>query len=73
MAKNQLYSNEITTYINDMLTISKPKLLNLKHMKPKELGTQQIHHEDIKGLLTNVAIQVVEFLSGGYKIRKIFA
>ena len=65
---------EITTFINDKLTISKPKLLNLKRMKPKELGTQQIHQEDIKGLLTNVAIQqVVEFSSGGYKIRKIFA
>ena len=45
---------EITTFINDKLTISKPKLLNLKHMKPKVVeGTQQIHQEDIKGLLTN--------------------
>ena len=42
---------EITTFINDKLTISKPKLLNLKHMKPKvEGGTQQAHQEDIKGL-----------------------
>ena len=64
---------EVTTFSNDKLTISKPKLLNLKRMKPKEIGTQQIHQEDIKGLLTNVAIEVVEFLSGGYKIRKIFA
>ena len=44
---------EITTFINDKLTISKPKLLILKHMKTKIVGrTQQIHQEDIKGLVT---------------------
>jgi hypothetical protein len=45
---------EITTFIDDKLTISKPKLLNLKQMKAKVVGgTQQIHQKTIKGLLTN--------------------
>ena len=54
---------EVTTFSNDKLTISKPKLLNLEHMKTKVAeGTEKIHQDDIKGLLMLIDVSlVVEF------------